>query len=64
MTYTIKMCAINGGTLHSCLDCRYALDPVWCKRIRYATRGRIVYQKIDMDVVELAIKRYLGQYDE
>ena len=58
MTYTIKMCAINGGTLHSCLDCRYALDPVGCRLFR--SYARIVYQKIDRDVAELDIKRYLG----
>ena len=58
MTYAIKMCAINGGTLHSCLDCRYALDPVGCRLFR--THARVVYQKIDMNVAELAIKDYLG----
>ena len=58
MTYTIKMCAINGGTLHSCLACRYVLDPVGCRL--FCTHRRIVHQKIDRDVAELAIKRYLG----
>ena len=58
MTYMIKMCAIKGGTLHSCLDCRYALDSVGCHLFR--THARIVYQKIDSDIAELVIKRYLG----
>ena len=58
MTYTIKMCAIKGGTLYSCLDCRYALDPVGCRLFR--AHAHIVYQKIDRDVAELVIQRYLG----
>ena len=58
MTYTIKMCAINSGTLHSCLDCRYALDPVGCHLFR--THARIAHQKINRDVAEFVIKRYLG----
>jgi hypothetical protein len=59
MTYKIKMCAINSGTLHSCLDCRYILDPVGCRLFR--TYSRIVYQKINRDIAELAIKDYLGE---
>ena len=58
MTYTIKMCAINSGTLYSCLDCRYVLDPIGCRLFR--THARIVYQKIDRNVAELVIQRYLG----
>jgi hypothetical protein len=60
MTYTIKMCALNGGTLHSCLDCRYALDPIGCRLFREYSHSGVVYQKIDRNVAELAIKRYLG----
>ena len=58
MTYTIKMCAVKGGTLYSCLDYRYVLDPVGCHL--FCTHAHIVYQKIDRAVAELAIKRYLG----
>jgi len=61
MTYTVKMCTINGGPLRMCLDCRYLLDTIGCHRFLYAGGGRIVYRNVDDNECLWNVNRYLGK---
>lgn len=53
----LKSCSISGLNF-ACMDCKYIFDPIGCKHFLNQCKGKIIYQQLDDDVVDLILGVY------